>query len=102
MAGSKRHKLKKMLSPATPPPPPPEQTLDDEELMDDLLAQLDSKDKTVQGVSATVINDMQLGQVADQIDKSPKQDSRSRHRARQVRIRRTRLRLVQSIHRSYL
>ncbi len=71
-----------MLSPETPPPP--EQTLDDEELMDDLLAQLDSKDKTVQGVSATVINDMQLGQVADQIDKSQKQDSRSRHRARQV------------------
>ncbi|KAJ3485674.1 hypothetical protein NLI96_g4791 [Meripilus lineatus] len=84
MAGSKRKKLKKILSP-TSPPPPPEPTMNDEDLMEDLMAQLDSKDKTVQEESATVLNEMQLNQVADQIEKSKKQDSKSRHQARQAR-----------------
>lgn len=58
--------------------------MNDEDLMEDLMAQLDSKDKTVQEESATVLNEMQLNQVADQIEKSKKQDSKSRHQARQV------------------
>ncbi|TCD69746.1 hypothetical protein EIP91_006513 [Steccherinum ochraceum] len=70
MAGSKRNKIKNILSPVTSPPPPvpPE----DDELMDDLFAQLDSKDQNVQAESAAVINEMQ-------------QDSKSRHKARQAR-----------------
>lgn len=74
-------------------PSPSEPVMDDDELMDDLLAQLDSKNKTVQAESATVINEMQLNDVANQIEKSSKTDSKSRHKARQVRSRRTPSRL---------
>lgn len=80
--GAKKNKLKRMLSPTTPPPP--ETTADDDELMDDLFAQLDSKDGAVRHESATVLNEMQIDRVADQLESVPKKDGKARHKARQV------------------
>lgn len=61
MAGSKRAKLKKALSPSSSlsPPPPPTDMADDDELMDDLLAQLDSRDTNVQATSSDILQEMQ-------------------------------------------
>lgn len=58
---------------------------DDDQLVNDLLAELDSRDQTVQAESATVLNEMQLNKQADQIDSSRKQDAKGRFKARQVR-----------------
>lgn len=82
MAGSKRNKLKKAFSPITSPQPT-EAAVEDEELMDDLLAQLDSRDQTVQAESATVLQEMTIQQAASD-DGSRKQDAKSRFRARQA------------------
>ncbi|KIJ69420.1 hypothetical protein HYDPIDRAFT_106028 [Hydnomerulius pinastri MD-312] len=87
MAGSKRNKSKKAASapPATytAPPPAPE---DEEELMNDLLAELNSRDKTVQQESAAVLQDIHTNKVAETVEQgSKKQDSKSRHLARQAR-----------------
>ncbi|KAI8998702.1 cysteine proteinase [Trametes punicea] len=81
---AKKSKLKKMLSPPQAPPPV-DTTIDDDELMDDLLAQIDSKDETVKQESATVLNDMQIDKVADQLESAPKKDSKARYKARQAR-----------------
>lgn len=77
--GGKRKKLKDILSP--PSNPAPASTVEDDELLDDLFSQLDSNDKTVQNVSAEVINDIQLSQLQDQ---KPKKDSKTRFLERQV------------------
>ncbi|KII88574.1 hypothetical protein PLICRDRAFT_110259 [Plicaturopsis crispa FD-325 SS-3] len=53
--------------------------------MDDLLAQLDSRDSTVQTESANVLNEMQMSQEADMIEAQPKQDAKSRFAARMAR-----------------
>jgi OTU domain-containing protein 6 len=82
MAGSKRNKIKKALSPKSVYSPPPDNT-NDEELLDDLVAQLDSRDGTVQHEAATVIQEVE--QKANEQANS-KKDSRSRFEARQVRI----------------
>lgn len=79
MAGSKR-KLKKK----TIPPPPIKDQDDDDDLMNELLAQLDSRDETVQAESATIIQEIKLN---EQVDANEKQDPRSRFKARQVRAR---------------
>lgn len=82
--GGKRKKLKDILSPpsSTPPPVP---TAEDDELLDDLLAQLDSNDKTVQNVSAEVINDIQLSKLQEKEEsRKPKKDSKTRFLERQV------------------
>lgn len=55
-----------------------------DELMNDLLAQLDSRDETVQSESANVLNEMQLNQQANEIETSGKQSAKSRFQARQV------------------
>lgn len=81
MGGSKRNKLKKLIS---PPPPPTIMNEDDSELMDDLLAQLDSRDQNVQAESANVLNEMNLNAQADLIEASSRQDAKSRFKARQV------------------
>ncbi|KAH7930819.1 cysteine proteinase [Leucogyrophana mollusca] len=87
MAGSKRNKIKKILSPPqtdTPVPPPG----DDDELMNDLLAELDSRNQTVQGESAIVLAEMQAKKDSDRLESiapTQKQDSKSRHQARQAR-----------------
>ncbi|KAF5381029.1 hypothetical protein D9615_003917 [Tricholomella constricta] len=79
-AGSKKFKQKKVHSPPQDLPPPPV----DDELMDDLFAQLDSRDQTVQAASAVVINEVQNRQ-AEQITSRSKQDAKSRFKARQAR-----------------
>ncbi|KAJ3525510.1 hypothetical protein NM688_g8393 [Phlebia brevispora] len=86
MGGSKRNKVKKLLSPSRAlTPPAPDNALNDDDLMDDLLAQLDSRDKASQTEAATVVSEMQPTQVAEQAEAAPKQDSKSRHKARQAR-----------------
>src|ERR1700679_2088179 len=82
--GGKRKKVKDMLSPPKIPTPPAP-IAEDDQLLDDLIAQLDSNDKTVRNVSAEVINDIQLSQ--HQKDKQPqklKKDSKTRFLERQV------------------
>jgi len=82
--GSKRKKLKDILS-LPPSTPPPVTTAEDDELLDDLLAQLDSNDKTVQNVSAEVINDIQLSQLQEKEEpQKVKKDSKTRFIERQV------------------
>jgi OTU domain-containing protein 6 len=78
MAGSKR-KLKKK----TAPPPPIKNEDDDDDLMSELLAQLDSRDETVQAESTTM-HKMKLN---EQADANGKQDPRNRFKARLVRAR---------------
>ena len=57
----------------------------DDDLMNDLLAQLDSRDQNVQMESAQVLNEMNLNEKADKIEATTsKQDSKSRFKARQV------------------
>ncbi|CAL1704853.1 unnamed protein product [Somion occarium] len=82
--GSKRNKLKKALTPSQPAEPEPP-AVEDEELMDELFAHLDSKNQTVQTQSATVLNDMNISQIATDASNAPKQDSKARHKARQAR-----------------
>jgi len=88
MAGSKRNKIKKAFSPKSAAEPPVSDA-NDEELMDDLFAQLDSRDQTstVKGESATIIHDIQAKQAAEQSTSPPprKQDPKNRHQARQAR-----------------
>jgi len=86
MAGSKRNKLKKAFSPSLPTTSPPQMAADDEELMSDLMAQLDSRDQTVQSESANVLNEMQVNKHAGMAEASrQKQDPKSRYQARQAR-----------------
>ena len=82
--GGKRRKFKDIINPPQNTPPP---AVEDDELLDDLLAQLDSNDKTVQNVSAEVINDIQLSQLREkERPKKLKKDSKTRFIERQVRI----------------
>lgn len=91
--GSKRQKLKKALSPVSgrssntisPPNPPPGDEEDHEDLMDQLMAELDSKDTTTQTEAATVLNEMNVVQAAENgpAEKGAK-DSKARYKARQV------------------
>lgn len=88
MAGSKRNKVKKMLSPPKalqPVQSPPEQVVEDEDLMDDLFAQLDSQDKGAREQSAAILQGSNINAVADDLDSNGKKDSKSRFKARQVR-----------------
>ncbi|KAJ6547516.1 hypothetical protein B0H19DRAFT_1166076 [Mycena capillaripes] len=78
----KKNKLKKAVDIFPHMSPPAD---DDDGLVDDLLAQLDSRDETVQQESANVLHDMELNKLADQIDGSSKQDAKSRFKARQAR-----------------
>lgn len=84
----KKNKNKKVLSPSQDQAQTTAEG--DDELIDDLLAELDSRDQTVQHESATVLLEMQEGQentVADKAQSATKkQDSKSRHEARQVHI----------------
>ena len=89
MGGSKRNKVKKLLSPRSATPatsPPPEPALNDDDLMDDLMAQLESRDKAAQTEAAIVVNEMQPQAVAEMAEAAPKQDSKTRHKARQVSV----------------
>ncbi|KAJ3761080.1 hypothetical protein EV360DRAFT_38588 [Lentinula raphanica] len=79
--GSKKNKLKKAFSPPFQQSPPVPEPNDDEELLDDLMAQLDSGDQTVQAESTQVIKDIQRQEMTN----ATKKDSKSRHQARQAR-----------------
>jgi len=79
-----RSKIKKPPQPQAIPPPPATED-DNDELMNDLLAELDSRHQTVRIESANVLNEMQLNKQADQIDSEGKLDARSRFKARQAR-----------------
>ena len=83
MAGSKRNKIKKLLSTHTP-------VIDDndEELVNDLLAQLEaSQDPVVQKETASVVQTMHLNERAHVLESSQKQDPKARFKARQVSVR---------------
>lgn len=86
MAGSKRNKVKKLLSPTRAVTPPPEPSLDDDALMDDLMAQLDARDSSHESKqeAATVLGEMGARKTAEQEAAPSKQDSKSRHQARMV------------------
>lgn len=84
MAGSKRSKVKKLLSPTRAATPPREPAMDDDALMDDLLAQLDAKDGAAQQEAHTILAEVAV-QKATEVADRPKNDSRTRHQARQVR-----------------
>lgn len=80
-----------MLSPPQPQQPTASPAAimendDDSELMDVLVAQLESRDQTVQVESANLLNDMNLHNQADKIEAGEKQDAKSRFKARQVRL----------------
>lgn len=84
MAGSKRNRLKNVLSQSQSTAPPSDPTVDDDELMNDLIAQLDSKDTNVQSESAEVLKEMQTNQNFFAEDTSKKKGSKSRYKERQV------------------
>lgn len=77
--GKKSNKLKKALD--VFPDPPPDA---DDGLMDDLLAQLDSRNETVAQESANVLNEMEINKQAEQLETTSKQDAKSRFKARQA------------------
>jgi OTU domain-containing protein 6 len=90
MAGSRKNKMKKLVSPSHNSTPDQARIEDNNELVDDLLAELDSRNQTVQQESATVLREIQEHQESTVNDNArpakKKQDSRSRHEARQVNI----------------
>ncbi|TFY67292.1 hypothetical protein EVG20_g3995 [Dentipellis fragilis] len=79
--GSKRNKVKKLLSPTRVATPPPNEA-DNEELMDDLFAQLDNQDQTVRQESAVVLDAVSTNEVSRN-ESEGKKDSKSRFMARQ-------------------
>ncbi|KAK0483579.1 hypothetical protein IW261DRAFT_965108 [Armillaria novae-zelandiae] len=83
MAGPKKSKLRKARNGLPPPPPPPE--VDDDDLMNDLMAQLDSRDGTVRAESAAVLQDMTLEKDIVKEEKSQGKRSKDRFKERQAR-----------------
>ncbi|TFK54930.1 OTU-domain-containing protein [Heliocybe sulcata] len=81
-----RNKLKKVLSP-TSHAAEPEPAMADDELMDELMAQLDSRDQTVQKESATVLSEIQEASQSPPAPQpeQPKKDRKARYQARQAR-----------------
>jgi OTU domain-containing protein 6 len=82
--GAKRNKLKKAFSPPQLTATPSAMCSEDDDLMNDLMAELDSRDKTVQSESADVLNQMQMNQQSQQIESVRKREPKSRFQARQV------------------
>ncbi len=80
----KKSKSKKTVTPPQPATSSPEDLIDDDALMDDLFAQLDSKNEVVRQESATVLKEMNVDQVANDLDNAPKKDNRAKFKARQV------------------
>lgn len=83
-------KKKAAAPPAMTPPIPILDNAEDEDLMNDLLAQLDSKDNSMDTESAKVLNDMELNKQADNIDRDnangKRKDPKGRFIARQVSV----------------
>ncbi|KAF8228211.1 cysteine proteinase [Tricholoma matsutake] len=83
MAASKKSKLKKPL-PAQPVASSPPVDQENDGLINDLLAQLDSRAPDALSESTTAQNDVHIDQV-DQTEASGKQGAKSRFKARQAR-----------------
>lgn len=81
---AKKNKGRSKASPAVSLPAAPTMEPEDDDLMNDLLAQLDSRDRTTQEESAAVLNEMQLDKQAEELEGKPKQSAKSRFQARQV------------------
>ncbi|KAG7452558.1 cysteine proteinase [Guyanagaster necrorhizus] len=81
MAGPRRSKLKKSGNGFQPPPP----EVDDDDLMNDLMAQLDSRDGTVQVESAAVLQDMTLKKEIEKQERPQGKRSKDRFKERQAR-----------------
>ncbi|KAM5535222.1 hypothetical protein V8D89_011158 [Ganoderma adspersum] len=79
LMAQKKSKSKKTVT------PPPEDLVDDDALMNDLLAQLDSKDEVVRQESATVLKEMKVDELANELDSAPKKDNKARFKARQAK-----------------
>ncbi|KAJ8520391.1 hypothetical protein ONZ45_g2773 [Pleurotus djamor] len=75
---------KKKSSGKAAPPVPIAESVDDEDLMNDLLDQLDAKDRSVRVESAHILNQMDLDKQAEAIEKTKRTDSKDRFLARQV------------------
>lgn len=87
MAGGKnRAKLKKVLSPPTQSPPPIEGSADDQgELLDDLFAELDSRDPSVQQEAAQVISEIRTNSpVVSPSPSDSKKGSKQKFKEREV------------------
>lgn len=76
----KKNKLKKVLNPS----PSDANDADDDELVDDLIAQLESRDQTVQAESATVLQEVSAQRAASSRQDSTSSSSKARFLARQV------------------
>ncbi len=76
--GSKKNKVKRILAPSTPPNP---NNAVDDDLVDDLFAELDSRDKTVQQRQEPASASAQTAPASPD-----KMGSKSRFKARQVRL----------------
>ena len=95
MPGSKRNKVKKAVSPLassfipTTSSPATEQASEDSDgLLDDLLAQIDSKQHTDKEEAATILRQIENTAIAtDAIASQQKKSNRNRFEARQVSIR---------------
>lgn len=88
--GSKRQKIKDALSPVrdlvSPRSPPMQESADDSsEVLDDLFAELDSRDKSQVDITevAQIARDVQMNETVNEAGSSKKR-SRSKHEARQV------------------
>ncbi|KAJ3573971.1 hypothetical protein NP233_g2091 [Leucocoprinus birnbaumii] len=78
-------KKNKSKSKAAPLPPAPVADPVDDDLMDDLLAQLDSRDQTVKQESAAVLDEIHIQKQAEQLEQKPKQSAKNRFQARLAR-----------------
>lgn len=78
--GSKKNKVKKILAPSTTPPNPNPNVAVEDDLVDDLFAELDSRDQTVQHLEPA--SAPALTAVGAALDKM---SSKSRFKARQAR-----------------
>ncbi len=82
MAKKTRGKSKATTTTPLPPTMEPEGGT----LVDDLLAQLDSRNQTVQQESAKVLNEMDLDKKAEEIEGKSKQSAKDRFQARKVNL----------------
>jgi hypothetical protein len=82
MAGSKRTKLKKLVSPNSTPDPVP--SVEDDGLVEDLLATLESRDPSTNVEAANVLTEVQVN-AEEELEGKKKKDSKSRFKEREVR-----------------
>lgn len=88
IAMGNKKKSRKAAAPVSELPPPLQTDVDDDGLLDELVAQLGSEDGAVQENAATIIQELDQTNKAEEAEsKSSKKDSRARFEARKVRCR---------------